>query len=50
MLEGDEAAVFRLRLMSSFLKLKSRARREQLVALAERMAQAGSKYPVEPGD
>jgi hypothetical protein len=49
-LEGDEATVFGLRLMRSFLKLKSRAQREELIALAERMAEEQSKYPAEPRD
>lgn len=49
-LKSDEAAVFGLRLMKSFLKLKSRAHREELIALAERMLEEEEKYPVEPGD
>jgi hypothetical protein len=50
MLKGDEATIFGLRLMKSFLKLKSRARREELIALAERLVQEESKHPVEPAD
>jgi len=49
-LKSDEATVFGLRLMKSFLKLRSRARREEIIALAERMVEEESKYPVEPGD
>jgi hypothetical protein len=49
-LKSDEVTAFGLRLMKSFLKLRSRAHREELIALAERMVEEEQKYPVEPGD
>jgi hypothetical protein len=49
-LKFDEAAVLGLRLMRSFLKLRSRARREELIALAERLVEQESEYPAEPRD
>jgi len=35
--KGDEKAISGLRLMRCFLRLKGRARREELIAVAERM-------------
>jgi hypothetical protein len=49
-LKSDEATVFGLRLMKSFLKLRSRAHRQELIAMVERMVEEEQKYPVEPGD
>ena len=49
-LKSDEATAFGLRLMKSFLKLKNRAHREELIELAERLVEEERKYPVEPGD
>jgi hypothetical protein len=50
MLKGDEVTVSGLRLMKSFLRLRSRAHREELIALAERLAEKETKYPAESGD
>ena len=49
-LNGDEVTMFGLRLMKSFLKLRSRKRREELIALAERMVEEEAKYPAGSGD
>ena len=50
MLKVDEATTSGLRLMRCFLKLKSRARREELIALAEHMIEEESKCPAEADD
>ena len=49
-LKADETTAFGLRLMTSFLRLQTKAHREELIALAERMAEEESKYPAKPGD
>jgi hypothetical protein len=50
MLKEDEATISGPRLMKCFLKLKSRARRKELIALAEQMVEEESKYPAEVGE
>jgi hypothetical protein len=50
MLKEDEAPISGPRLMNCFLKLKSRARRKELIALAEPMVEEESKYPAEAGE
>jgi hypothetical protein len=50
MLKEDEATISRLGLMKCFLKLKSRARRKELIALTEPMVEEESKYPAEVGE
>jgi hypothetical protein len=49
-LSADETTAFGLRLMRSFLGLRDRRHREELIALAERMANEEEKYPAESGD
>ncbi len=49
-LKADETTAFGLRLMKSFLALRSRRRREELIAFAERMVEEEQKSPAEPGD
>jgi hypothetical protein len=49
-LQADETTVFGLRLMKSFLKLRDRAHRSELVAFAERLVDKEEKVPVEPGE
>lgn len=49
-LKADPATVSALRLMKCFLQLRSDARREKLIALAERMLEEEEKYPVAPDD
>jgi hypothetical protein len=49
-LKGDESTVFGLRLMRCFFRLRSRAHRNELMALAERLLEEESKYPAEPDD
>jgi hypothetical protein len=49
-LNTDETTAFGLRLMRSFLKLRDRRHREELIALAERLANEEEKYPAEAGD
>jgi hypothetical protein len=49
-LKGDESTVFGLRLMRSFFKLRSRAHRNELMALAERLLEEESKYPADSDD
>ena len=44
-LNADETTAFGLRLMRSFLKLRDRRHREELIALAERLANEEEKYP-----
>jgi len=47
---ADETTAFGLRLMRSFLKLRERRHREELIALAERLANEEEKYPAGVGD
>jgi hypothetical protein len=49
-LMADETTAFGLRLMRSFLKLRERQHREEVIELAERLVEQERKYPAEPGD
>jgi hypothetical protein len=49
-LSADEMTAFGLRLMRNFLKLRDRQHREELIALAERLAIEEAKCPAESGD
>jgi len=49
-LNADETTTFGLRLMRNFLKLRDRRHREELIALAERLANEEEKCQAESGD
>lgn len=49
-LQADETTAFGLRLMKSFLKLRERAHRSELIAFAERLVEKEEKLSVEPGE
>jgi len=49
-LQADETMVFGLRLMKSFLKLRDRAHRSELIAFAEHLVEKEEEIPVEPGE
>jgi hypothetical protein len=49
-LRADETTAFGLRLMRNFLRLRDMRHREELIALAERLANEEEKYPVESDD
>jgi hypothetical protein len=49
-LQTDETTAFGLRLMRSFLKLRDRAHRSELIAFAERLAAKDEQFSVEPGE
>jgi hypothetical protein len=49
-LQTDETTIFGLRLMKSFLKLRERAHRSELVAFAERLVDKEEKVSIEPGE
>jgi hypothetical protein len=49
-LQADETMAFGLRLMRSFLKLRDRAHRGELIALAEHLVEKEAKCWVERGD
>ncbi len=49
-LSADETTTFGLRLMRNFLRLRDMRHREELIALAERLANEEEKYPVESDD
>ena len=49
-LQIDETTAFGLRLMRSFLKLRDRANRSELIALAERLVEKEEKVSVGPGE
>jgi hypothetical protein len=49
-LQTDETTAFGLRLMRSFLKLRDRTHRRELLALAERLVEKEEKFSVEPGE
>ncbi len=49
-LKTDTATASGLRLMRSFLKLRERRHRDELIALAERLVEEEQKYLVEPAD
>lgn len=47
-LKADETTAFGLRLMRSFLALRSRRHRAELIAFAEQLVEEERKAPVEP--
>jgi len=49
-LKADETTAFGLRLMRSFLALRSKRHREQLIALAERLLEEEQRAPAEPSE
>jgi hypothetical protein len=49
-LKADETTAFGLRLMRNFLRLRDRRHREDLIALAERLASEEEKCPAASGD
>jgi hypothetical protein len=49
-LQTDETTTFGLRLMKCFLRLRDRAHRSELVALAERLVEKEERVSVEPGE
>ena len=49
-LQADETTAFGLRLLKSFLKLRERAHRSELIAFAERLVEQEEKLSVEPGE
>jgi hypothetical protein len=49
-LKADEITAFGLRLMKSFLALRSKRHREEVIAFAERLLEEERKAPVEPAD
>ena len=49
-LKTDEATASGLRLMRSFLRLRERQHRDELIALAERLVEEEQKHPAEPAD
>jgi hypothetical protein len=49
-LRVDETTMFGLRLMKSFLKLRERAHRSELVAFAERLVEKEEEISVESGE
>jgi hypothetical protein len=49
-LNADETTAFGLRLMRNFLRLRDKQHREELIALAERLANEEEKCPAESGD
>ncbi len=49
-LQADETTVFGLRLMRSFLRLRDRAHRRELIAFAERLLEKEEKISIEPGE
>ena len=49
-LQVDETTMFGLRLMKSFLKLRERAHRSELVAFAERLVEKEEEISVESGE
>ena len=49
-LKADETTAFGLRLMKSFLALRSRRHRAELIAFAERLVEEERRAPVEPSD
>jgi hypothetical protein len=49
-LQADETTVFGLRLMKSFLRLRHRAHRNELIAFAERLVEKEEKISIEPGE
>ena len=49
-LKADETTTFGLRLMRSFLALRSKRHREELIAYAERLVEEEERAPAEPTD
>ena len=49
-LSADETTAFGLRLMRNFLRLRNRRHREELIALAERLANEEEKCPAVSDD
>lgn len=49
-LKADETTAFGLRLMKSFLALRSKRHREELIAFAERLVEEERREPAEPSD
>jgi hypothetical protein len=49
-LSADETTVFGLRLMRNFLRLRERRHREEIIALAERLAIEEEKCPAVSDD
>jgi hypothetical protein len=49
-LKADEVTAFGLRLMRSFLALRSKRRREEVIAFAERLLEEERKAPAETSD
>ncbi|HZR85602.1 MAG TPA: hypothetical protein VFB02_02305 [Bradyrhizobium sp.] len=49
-LKADETTAFGLRLMKSFLALRSKRHREELIAHAERLLEEEEKAPAETSD
>jgi hypothetical protein len=49
-LQADETTAFGLRLMRSFLKLRDRTHRSELIAFAERLVEKEEKFSIEPGE
>jgi hypothetical protein len=48
--KSDETAALGLRLMRSFLKLREARHREEVIALAERLASQQQASPAQPRD
>jgi hypothetical protein len=49
-LKADETTAFGLRLMKSFLALRSKLHREELIAYAERLVEEEERAPAKPSD
>jgi hypothetical protein len=49
-LEADEATILGHRLLKFFHRLRLKRHREQLIALAELLAEEEERYPEAPGD
>ena len=49
-LKADETTTFGLRLMKSFLALRSKRHREELIAYAERLLEEEERAPAAPSD
>jgi hypothetical protein len=50
LLKADEATAVGLRLLKCFLALRDRRKREELIALAERLVKEEERTPAEPAD
>jgi hypothetical protein len=49
-LNADESTIGGLRLVKSFLKLRIKLHRDQLIAFAERLVEEEAKHMVDPGN